>query len=138
MAYQLGVSRDTAALLQWVSMALAVARVRGRRAVAGSGVRRILVAVIASQLLSPILWDHYALLLLLPVAWLLDRGHWWAAVFVLATPVLLVGQLPAVDLPGRLLGDPGGRDGRRRVRSPVGGHGSIATSRSLSRYSHRL
>ena len=33
-----------------------------------------LVAVIASQLLSPILWDHYALLLLLPVAWLVDRG----------------------------------------------------------------
>ena len=38
-----------------------------------------LVAVIASQLLSPILWDHYAMLLLLPVAWLLDRGRWWAA-----------------------------------------------------------
>ena len=33
-----------------------------------------LVAVVASQLLSPILWDHYAMLLLLPVAWLLDRG----------------------------------------------------------------
>ena len=48
-----------------------------------------LVAVIASQLLSPILWDHYALLLLLPVAWLMDRG-------------LLVG--------GRLRpGDPGAR-----------------------------
>ena len=30
-----------------------------------------LVAVVASQLLSPVLWDHYALLLLLPVAWLL-------------------------------------------------------------------
>ena len=33
-----------------------------------------LVAVVASQLLSPILWDHYAMLLLLPVAWLLDRA----------------------------------------------------------------
>ena len=53
-----------------------------------------MVAVIASQLLSPILWDHYALLLLLPVAWLMDRGYPWAAVFVLATPVLVVGQLP--------------------------------------------
>ena len=33
-----------------------------------------LVAVIASQLVSPILWDHYAMLLLLPVAYLCARG----------------------------------------------------------------
>ena len=38
-----------------------------------------LVAVLASQLVSPIVWSHYALLLLLPVAWLLDRRQWWAA-----------------------------------------------------------
>jgi alpha-1,2-mannosyltransferase len=38
-----------------------------------------LVAVLASQLISPIVWSHYALLLLLPVAWLLDRRQWWAA-----------------------------------------------------------
>ena len=54
-----------------------------------------LVAVIASQLVSPVLWDHYAIVLLLPVAWLLDRGHWWAVVFILVTPVLLVGLVPA-------------------------------------------
>ena len=52
------------------------------------------MAVIVSQLLSPILWDHYALLLLLPVAWLVDRGHWWAVVFVLATPWLATGSIP--------------------------------------------
>jgi alpha-1,2-mannosyltransferase len=39
-----------------------------------------LVAVLATQLVSPIVWSHYALLLLLPVAWLLDRRQWWAAV----------------------------------------------------------
>ena len=39
-----------------------------------------LVAVLASQLVSPIVWSHYALLLLLPVAWLLDRRQWWAAI----------------------------------------------------------
>ena len=33
-----------------------------------------LVAVTASQLLSPVLWDHYAMLLLLPVAYLLSIG----------------------------------------------------------------
>jgi len=58
-----------------------------------------LVAVVASQLLSPILWDHYALLLLLPVAWLLDRGHWWAAAIPLATSVLLVGVIPPFVYP---------------------------------------
>ena len=93
VAYQLGVSRDAAALLQWVSMALA-ALAFVVAALRLGAVPSYMVAVIASQLLSPILWDHYALLLLLPVAWLMDRGYWWAAVFVLATPVLVVGQLP--------------------------------------------
>jgi uncharacterized membrane protein YdcZ (DUF606 family) len=36
------------------------------------------VGVVASQLLSPLLWDHYAMLLLLPVALLLQRRQWWA------------------------------------------------------------
>jgi hypothetical protein len=58
-----------------------------------------LVAVIASQLLSPILWEHYALLLLLPVAWLVDRGHRWAAVIPLLTPLFLVGIVPPAVYP---------------------------------------
>ena len=95
MAYQLGVSRDTAALLQWVSTLAPWPSWRSwSRALRLGSVPSYLVAVIASQLLSPILWDHYAMLLLLPVAWLLDRGYWWAAVFVLATPVLVVGLVP--------------------------------------------
>jgi hypothetical protein len=53
-----------------------------------------LVAVVASQLLSPILWSHYALLLLLPVAWMVDRGRWWAIAIPLATSVVLVGVIP--------------------------------------------
>jgi hypothetical protein len=93
VAYQLGVSRDAAALLQWVSMAIA-ALAFVVAALRLGAVPSYMVAVIASQLLSPILWDHYALLLLLPVAWLMDRGYSWAAAFVLATPVLVVGQLP--------------------------------------------
>ncbi len=98
VAYQLGVPRDAAGVIQWLSMALAAAFVIVT-ALRLSSVPSYLVAVIASQLLSPILWDHYALLLLLPVAWLLDRGHWWAVLSVLATPVFLVGQLPAVLYP---------------------------------------
>jgi hypothetical protein len=49
------------------------------------------VAAIASQLLSPVLWDHYAVLLLLPVAYLCAAGRWWALALPLftATPVVL-------------------------------------------------
>jgi hypothetical protein len=58
-----------------------------------------MVAVIATQLVSPILWDHYAVVLLLPTAWLLDRGRRWAVLIPLATPVLLVGLIPGVVYP---------------------------------------
>jgi hypothetical protein len=94
VAYGLGASREAATAIQWVSMAAAVVLVVGAALRLGS-VPSYLVAVVASQLLSPILWDHYALLLLLPVAWLLDRGHWWAVLPVLATSVVLVGVIPA-------------------------------------------
>jgi hypothetical protein len=57
------------------------------------------VVVVASQFVSPVLWDHYALLLLLPVAWLLERGHWWAALVPLSTATLLVGITPGIAYP---------------------------------------
>jgi len=94
VAYQLGLPREAAAVLQLASSATVVVLVVVT-ALRLAAVPSYLVAVIASQLLSPILWDHYALLLLLPVAWLLDRGRPWAVLFVLATPVFLVGSLPA-------------------------------------------
>jgi hypothetical protein len=59
----------------------------------------LLVAVIASQLLSPVLWDHYAMLLLLPVAWLCSRGHWWAVLIPLSTALPLVGVTPPIAYP---------------------------------------
>jgi len=37
--------------------------------------------IVASQLVTPLLWDHYAMLLLLPTAWFLETGRKWAAVF---------------------------------------------------------
>ena len=40
--------------------------------------------ILASQLLSSPLRDHYAVLLLLPTAWLIGRGRYWAVVFPLA------------------------------------------------------
>jgi len=59
-----------------------------------SPVASYLAAVVASQMVSPILWDHYALLLVLPVAWLLSRGQWWAAVIPLVTMIWLVNVTP--------------------------------------------
>jgi Glycosyltransferase family 87 len=44
-----------------------------------SPVASLQVTIVASQLLSAPLRDHYAVLLLLPVAWLVGRGRNWAA-----------------------------------------------------------
>ena len=93
-----------------------------------------LVAVIASQLLSPILWEHYALLLLLPVAWLVDRGHRWAVVIPLATPLFLVGIVPPVVYPLAFWGTlvavaaVGARDRRRGAAER--GHGGMTAKRA--------
>lgn len=98
VAYQASISHDAAAALQWASTAAAVA-ILLVAALRFGVVPSYLVAVVVSQLVSPILWDHYALLLLIPVAWLLDRGWWWAAAIPLATSVGLVGAVPAVAYP---------------------------------------
>ena len=93
VAFQLGAARDIASLIQWASTALVIAAVAWT-AVRMPSVPSYLVMVIASQLLSPILWDHYAMLLLVPVAWLVDRGSWWAIVIIVASTVLLVDAIP--------------------------------------------
>ncbi len=98
IAYQLGLSASAASLLQLVCTVLALAAVvlAARWATAEAS---YLVAVIASQLISPILWDHYAMLLLLPVAFLCAAGRWWALLIPLATAVPLVGLTPAIVYP---------------------------------------
>lgn len=37
--------------------------------------------IVASQLVTPLLWDHYAMLLLLPTAWFLETGRKWVVLF---------------------------------------------------------
>jgi alpha-1,2-mannosyltransferase len=95
VAYQMGVSESTAFILQVASSvaALGAVVVAALRLPAGAS---YLVAVVASQLLSPVLWDHYAMLLLLPVAYLLERRQWWALTIPLITSVLVLplGQPP--------------------------------------------
>jgi hypothetical protein len=98
VAYQLGVSASVASLLQLACtlVVLGSVVVAARWA---TGEASYLVAVIASQLLSPILWDHYAMLLLLPVAYLCAAGRWWAVLIPLATAVPIIGLSPPIAYP---------------------------------------
>jgi len=98
IAYQAGLSIQVAGAIQTVAILAAVAAVIVA-ARASSAEAAYIVAVVASQLLSPLLWDHYAMILLLPVAWLLERRQWWAVLVPLATSILLVGALPVVIYP---------------------------------------
>jgi len=94
-AYGLGASLEAARLVQLVSTIVV-----GAAVVVGSWSLRAdvsyLLAVVGSQLLSPLLWDHYALMLLLPVAWLLERRQWWAILIPLSQSAVLVGITPPI------------------------------------------
>ena len=98
IAYQLGISAGIASAIQLICTVLVVCAVLAavRWATAEAS---YLVAVIASQLLSPILWDHYAMLLLLPVAYLCAAGRWWALLIPLVTAVPLIGLTPPIAYP---------------------------------------
>jgi hypothetical protein len=98
IAYQLGAGESVAGGVQVGSMALALLAVLAAARWAAPDAS-LLTAIVASQLLSPLLWDHYAAVLLLPTAWLLQRGHWWAVLIPLSTNLLLVGLFPAVVYP---------------------------------------
>jgi hypothetical protein len=90
LAFEEGASVEVATLVHWANFAL-VAAVVALVTFRGSAVASYLAVVIATQFVSPVLWDHYALLLLLPVAWLLERGRWSAGVIPLLTSTVLVG-----------------------------------------------
>jgi hypothetical protein len=94
----MGASIGAATVIQWASVAvtLAVCVVAIRWATAEAS---YLVAVVASQLISPILWDHYAVLLLLPVAYLCAAGRWWAILIPLALSIPLLDVTPPIAYP---------------------------------------
>ncbi|MEO8424796.1 MAG: glycosyltransferase family 87 protein [Actinomycetota bacterium] len=98
VAYQLGAPASVAAIIQLVSTICVVGAFFAAVRWAGDEAS-YLVAVIASQLVSPILWDHYAMLLLLPVAYLLSAGRWWALAIPLATAWPLIGLTPPITYP---------------------------------------
>jgi hypothetical protein len=98
IAYQLGVPTGVAGTVQLVAMVATVAAVLAAIRWA-TPEASLIVSIVASQLLSPLLWDHYAVVLLIPVAWLLSRGHLWAIVIPLATWFPLVGVTPPAAYP---------------------------------------
>lgn len=95
VAYQMGIPESLATAIQGVDTLIVVGLVVWTGLRSGPVVG-YLTAVTASQLLSPVLWDHYAMLLLLPTAWLLDRRQWWAVAIPLATSIVLTGLPPVV------------------------------------------
>ena len=82
VAYQAGASEGLAAAVQLASAAVAAAALLAAWRFA-SPVASLQVTIVASQLLSSPLRDHYAALLLIPTAWLVARGRTWALIFPL-------------------------------------------------------
>ena len=98
VAHLAGASDGVAAAVQLASVAVAlVAALAAWRW--ASPVASLQVTIVVSQLLSAPLRDHYAVLLLLPVAWLVGRGRKWAALI----PLLGWISLFADDTPSTLL-----------------------------------
>ena len=98
VAFQAGAPEAVASAIQLATVAFAIVAALVAIRVADDEAS-YLVAVVATQLVSPLLWDHYAVLLLLPVAWLLNRGQWWAALLPLATALPVLGIVPAAVYP---------------------------------------
>jgi hypothetical protein len=96
--YRLGMPLEMASVLQLMSTAavLTLAIVAASRATAQAS---FLATVVASQMVWPVVWEHYAMLLLLPVAYLLSIGWRWAAIIPLATATVLVAVTPAIAYP---------------------------------------
>lgn len=95
VAYRAGASVEVATAIELASMVatLAVTAWAWLRAPADTGYA---VTVVAAQLLSPVMWEHYAVLILVPVALLLERRHWWAALLPVACWLPFPAVVPAV------------------------------------------
>jgi len=98
IAYQSGIAESTAQQIQLVSTVIVVIIVVTAIVTASAEVS-YLTTVVASQILSPVVWDHYAVVLILPTAWLLERGHRWGVLLMLVTTLPLILFLPSKVYP---------------------------------------
>jgi alpha-1,2-mannosyltransferase len=94
-AFSHGVPAGVASLVNLIHAAgvLVVVVVAARRATIEAS---FIVAAVASQVVAPVLWDHYAVVLFLPVAYLLARRQWWILLPAVAVNATLVAVFPAV------------------------------------------
>ena len=93
-----GASEGMASAVQLASVALAVAALLIAYRWA-SPVASLQVTIVVSQLLSAPLRDHYAVLLLLPVAWLVARGRYWAGLIPLLGWISLFASADSASWP---------------------------------------
>ncbi len=54
----------------------------------------LLVTAVASQVVSPVMWDPHAVVLFLPIAWLLARRQWWALLIGVGLNAMLILVIP--------------------------------------------
>jgi hypothetical protein len=101
IAYRAGVPLPVATVVQWGSAA-AVAAIALLAWLRHPPSVAIVVTAVASVLVSPIVWAHYAVILLLPVALLLERRQWWAATLPIVTWLPVDALYPAVFVIGLL------------------------------------
>jgi alpha-1,2-mannosyltransferase len=98
LAYEAGASAAVASQVYYGSLvAAALAVVAAIRWC--SPVASYLVACVASQLFSPVIWAHYAVVLFLPVAWLIARGRWWAILLLVPLSIPIADTAPSVVYP---------------------------------------
>lgn len=102
VAWKAGATIEMAAWVQfgYVAATAAVLLAAIRFATAQGG---YVVAAVVSQGIAPVLWDHSAIVLIIPVAYLMERGAWWSAALILATPLVLLGSIPDAIYPVALL-----------------------------------
>ncbi len=93
-----GASVEVAALVHYLNIA-AIFAVTLLVVLRGTPEASYVAVVVATQFASPVLWSHYGLLLLLPVAWLIERGRLWAAVIPLVTSTFLTQVTPSIAYP---------------------------------------
>jgi hypothetical protein len=82
VAHLAGAPDGVVSAIQWGSVAVAAAALLAAYRWA-SPTASLMATIVASQLLSAPLRDHYAVLLLLPIAWLMGRGWKWTVLIPL-------------------------------------------------------
>lgn len=98
VAFELGASASLAQALYVASLvAVGLAFLAAVRW--ASPVASYVVAAIASQMVSPVVWAHYAVILFLPVAWLLGRGRWWALLLLVPLSIPISDAAPSITYP---------------------------------------